>query len=80
MVNDLFEEHKDAKGKCTGECCVLDNPPHDLMSNSIEFCNTMRNWPKRCVIPGAEGSGGVTTRVGVIWSTLESCWCSRVSL
>eukprot|EP00969_Alexandrium_andersonii_P199190 8795902-Alexandrium_andersonii.AAC.1 len=56
MVNDLFEERKDANGKCAQEYYVLDNPPHDFMESITEFCNAIRNWPKRCVILGAEGS------------------------
>eukprot|EP00969_Alexandrium_andersonii_P080841 3564160-Alexandrium_andersonii.AAC.1 len=56
MANDLFEERKDAKGKPTKEYYVVENPPHDFMSKIIELCDAMRNWPKRCVILGAEGS------------------------
>eukprot|EP00969_Alexandrium_andersonii_P042196 1850924-Alexandrium_andersonii.AAC.1 len=56
MVNDLFEERTNAQGKGTKEYHVLENPPHNCMQQINELCDAMRNWPKRCVILGADGS------------------------
>eukprot|EP00969_Alexandrium_andersonii_P108826 4801304-Alexandrium_andersonii.AAC.1 len=56
MANDLVDEKKNSKGKGTGEYYVRENPP-PLFSEQIgRLCNAMRNWPKRCVFLGAEGS------------------------
>eukprot|EP00969_Alexandrium_andersonii_P221469 9781524-Alexandrium_andersonii.AAC.1 len=49
MVNDLFEEKKDANGKGTQEYYCLANPPADLTAKISELCQVMRQWPKRCV-------------------------------
>eukprot|EP00969_Alexandrium_andersonii_P084315 3719569-Alexandrium_andersonii.AAC.1 len=57
MVNDLSAEHKHPKsGKGTGDFYVVENPPVDFMTKITELCEVMRNWPRRCVILGAEGA------------------------
>eukprot|EP00969_Alexandrium_andersonii_P327496 14472184-Alexandrium_andersonii.AAC.1 len=57
MVNDLSEEKKDPKtGKGIKEYYIVENPPVNVMANITELCEAIRNWPKRCVILGAEGA------------------------
>eukprot|EP00969_Alexandrium_andersonii_P119287 5273811-Alexandrium_andersonii.AAC.1 len=56
MVHDLFEERKNKQGKGTQAYYILENPPRNFMQQITELCDAMRNWPKRCVILGAEGS------------------------
>eukprot|EP00969_Alexandrium_andersonii_P241374 10658206-Alexandrium_andersonii.AAC.1 len=56
MVNDLFEDEKDSRGKNTGGSVILENPP-PLFTQPIEqLCAAVEFWPERCVILGAEGS------------------------
>eukprot|EP00969_Alexandrium_andersonii_P129707 5733210-Alexandrium_andersonii.AAC.1 len=57
MANDLFADVKHPKArKATGEFYVVENPPVEFMARITELCEVMRNWPKRCVILGAEGA------------------------
>eukprot|EP00969_Alexandrium_andersonii_P198628 8771965-Alexandrium_andersonii.AAC.1 len=56
MVNDLFEERTNHKGQGTGEYYVVQNPPPNFMQQISELCDALKNWPKRCVLLGAEGS------------------------
>eukprot|EP00969_Alexandrium_andersonii_P018815 821292-Alexandrium_andersonii.AAC.1 len=56
MANDVFVERKGPKGQSTGEYHVVENPP-PLFVHQIEgFCTALKNWPKRRVLLGAEGS------------------------
>eukprot|EP00969_Alexandrium_andersonii_P104813 4624555-Alexandrium_andersonii.AAC.1 len=56
MVSDLLEEKKNKQGKGTKKYYVLGNPPRNFMKQISELCEAMRNWPKRCVILGADGN------------------------
>eukprot|EP00969_Alexandrium_andersonii_P112278 4960103-Alexandrium_andersonii.AAC.1 len=63
MVNDLFVDVKDAKGNGAGEYRVVENPPPMFTQQIRNLAAAMGNWPKPCVILGAEGSQWPFTKV-----------------